>query len=312
MNKKFIKFFEERNLRIEGNNAYGELRGFDVSFDVKVMDPAFPVKLTLQFYADDETKQRIGQKIFDLKIKYFTFGLGSNGIFLGFNDLTINKLFARFDLEMEKIILILKEEGVKGIGYCPICGKELVDEGVVLDDHGFKFRVDEECHKMIVASIQHEEQQKENSPTNYGKGFLGACGGALLGCIIFTIVFFFGFISAIVAVLTVYLAQKFYVKMQGKEDKIMLLICSVVSLLFTVINYFALYLFAATALVSEYGFNSTGIEAFSDMMTIDEFSTEFVTNLSMTIGFTVLGILLQVSAMNKKMKMSKPDIKVSK
>jgi hypothetical protein len=127
---------------------------------------------------------------------------------------------------MEKIILILKEEGVKAIGYCPICGKELVGDGVLLDDHGFKFRVDEECHKLIVDSIQQEEQQKENAPTNYGKGFLGACGGALLGCIVFTTIFFFGFISAIVAVLTVYLAQKFYVKMKGKEDKVMLLICS--------------------------------------------------------------------------------------
>ena len=89
MNKKFLKFFEERNLSVDGNNAYGELRGFEVSFEVKVMDPGFPVKLTMTFYADNETKQRIAQRIADLKIKYFTFAFGSNGMFLGFNDLTV-------------------------------------------------------------------------------------------------------------------------------------------------------------------------------------------------------------------------------
>jgi hypothetical protein len=100
--------------------------------------------------------------------------------------------------------------------------------------------------------------------------------------------------------------------MKGKEDKVMLLICSVVSLVFTIVNYLVLYIMAAIALAPEYNFESTGIEAFSDMMTVNEFSTEFSTNLIMTIAFTVLGIGIQVVSMNKKMKLEKPDIKISK
>lgn len=310
MHKKFIKFFEDRNFKIEGNYAYGEWRGFETSILVQTMDPVFPVKITMSLYCDDQTKLMLGEKIKALKIKFFTFGIAANGLFLGFNDMTINKLLARFDLEMERIIVLLKEVGVKGKGYCPICGNELIEDVITFDDNGFKCTAHKACTTNMVEKIEQVNEEKEMLPNNYLKGFLGACIGALIGCIAFTTLFMIGFISSFVAMLTVYLSQVFYLKMKGKEDTIMICICSGVSLLFTVINYVLLYIFVASTIAVEHGFDSTGISAFSDMMTIGEFQREFTANLGLTIFFTILGIIFQISNIRRKFKLGKVNIKV--
>ena len=312
MHKKFIKFFEDRNFTIDGNFAYGEWRGFETSFEIRVMDPGFPVKLTMSFYCDDETKMKIVDEIKALKIKFFTFGLAQNGMFLAFNDMTINKLLARFDLEMERIIMVLKDAGVKAKGYCPFCGNELVDDVITFDDHGYKCTAHKECTNNLINQIEQEQTQKDNAPNNYGKGLLGACGGALLGCVVFTTIFLFGFVSAFVAMLTVYLAQIFYVKMKGKEDNVMIGICSGVSLVFTVVNYILLYVLLAAGVAADYGFESTGFAAFGDMMTIGEFKREFNANLGLTIFFTILGIIFQISNIRRKNKIEKTKIEIEK
>ena len=74
---------------------------------------------------------------------------------------------------------------------------------------------------------------------------------------------------------------------------------SVASLLLTV---FVLYMNAATILAPEYGFSTTGMDAFSDMMTVSEFSTEFTSNLLMTILFTALGAGFEIYNLSKKVQ----------
>ena len=90
----------------------------------------------------------------------------------------------------------------------------------------------------------------------------------------------------------------------------MICICSALSLLFTVINYVLLYIFVASTIAVEHGFDSTGISAFSDMMTIGEFQREFTANLGLTIFFTILGIIFQISNIRRKFKLGKVNIKV--
>jgi urea transporter len=63
-----------------------------------------------------------------------------------------------------------------------------------------------------------------------------------------------------------------------------------------------LYILIAQALVFDYNFTSTGMQAFNDMMTIPEFKSEFTTNLAMTFMFTILGVVYQIIQLSKSVK----------
>mgnify|MGYP003316306082 CR=1 FL=1 len=62
---------------------------------------------------------------------------------------------------------------------------------------------------------------------------------------------------------------------------------------------FYIYLGVAIIIAPEYSFMSTGMQAFKDMMTVSEFSTEFTSNLLMTILFTALGAGFEIYNLSK-------------
>ena len=82
----------------------------------------------------------------------------------------------------------------------------------------------------------------------------------------------------------------------------MIVIVSVISIVAMLFAVFAIYFLAAQALVVDYGFTSVGMQAFTDMMMIDEFSQEFTGNLLMTLFYTVLGIVFEISRLAKSIK----------
>lgn len=82
----------------------------------------------------------------------------------------------------------------------------------------------------------------------------------------------------------------------------MVLIVSVVSVLSMVLTIFGIYVLASQGLASDFGFHSSGFQAFKDMMTIAEFSKEFKTNLLMTLLYTFIGVAYEAYSLNKSVK----------
>ncbi|MDE6274804.1 MAG: hypothetical protein K2L87_07150, partial [Clostridiales bacterium] len=63
MNKKFAMFFSGYGMTIEGNSAYGVIKGYETTATVAMLDSRSPLKMHISFYATDEQKSMIEQKI---------------------------------------------------------------------------------------------------------------------------------------------------------------------------------------------------------------------------------------------------------
>lgn len=303
MNKKIKTYFESLGLSIQGNNAYGTIRGYEVSANVAMLDTVSPIKIHVNFYMPIQVKVQMASEIRALAYKHFVIDLDMYGVSLGFNDpLTVGKLLNRMPDMMNNIFNAFDKYEAKGIGYCPICGDVLQENSKQYSLDWALVTMDNSCVANINRSIVNENNSFASAPNNYLKGTLGALLGACVGVVAFVILFFIGYISALTSFIAIILGAFLYKKFGGKQDKVMVLIVSLVSVLSMVLTIFGIYVLASQGLASEFGFHSSGFQAFKDMMTIAEFSKEFKTNLLMTILYTFIGVAYEAYSLNKSVK----------
>ena len=303
MNKKLKNYFEQLGFNVQGNNAYGSLNNCEVSVNVVMLDHVAPVKLHVNLYASDENKGKILRELQSLRLKYFIASADAYGIILGFNDpWTVGGLIKRIPEMLDKIFVIFTKYEAKGIGYCPLCGEELKEGAKQYNISGALITMDPECVNKVNEVIEAVNKDFKEAPNNYLKGTIGAVIGALVGAIAFIVLFFIGFISAITSLIAIVLGTYLYKKFGGKPNAIMVVIVSVVSIAAMLLSVWGIYVFAAETLALEYGFASTGLQAFNDMMTIPEFSKEFTSNLLMTVVFTAVGVIFEIVQLSKSVK----------
>lgn len=294
MNKKFEAYFKSCGMEINGNNAYGSMNGYEVNGWIRMLDNKTPFMLHISFYANDDTKRVILNEIRDLKIKYLNITSDIYGMSLGLNDITVGKLIQRLPEIMNQIFEVLNKNEVLGIGYCPVCGNELGVEGQKYKVSGIWITLDQNCVQNLNAQINMENQDYNDAPNNYARGVIGALIGAFVGVVSYIVIFLLGFISALSAFISIALGTFLYKKLGGKPNKMMIVIVSTISVVAMLLTVFVLYYIVAIALAPDYGFSSTGLKAFTDMMSINDFSGEFIANLVMTALFSVLGVVGQI------------------
>lgn len=303
MNKKLNIFFTNLGLNVTGNSAYGNLKGFEVSVNVSMLDQVSPVKIYVNLFADEDTKLTIVNRIKALNYKNFTVNMDTYGIILGFNDpLTVGKLLNRMPDMLDKIFEVLTTYSAKGSGYCPICGEELKEDSKKIKNGWVLVTIDNECITKLNNIIEIENKEFNDMPNNYFKGAMGACLGAVVGIVAYVILFFIGFITSLTSFIAIILGSYLYKKFGGKQNFVMIIILSVISILSMVLAVFGIYVLAAQNLAPLFEFSSTGIKAFTDMMTIKEFNLEFITNLGLTLFYTLLGVVFEIYKLSKSVK----------
>ena len=303
MNGKLKAYFQLMGLTIEGNNAHGNFKGYEVSANVAILDTVSPVKIHVNLYASEENKIKIINELKHLNYKYFFVEADIYGVLLGFNDpLTVGRLLKRMPEMMDEIFAVFTKYEAKGVGYCPICGEELKEESKKYRIEWSLITMDKDCVTGINAAIEEDNKNFNEIPNNYLKGTIGALIGAVVGVIAFVVLFFIGFISAITSLVSIVLGVYLYKKFGGKPNAVMIVIVSVLSIVSMLLGVWGIYIFAAEMLAGDYGFASTGIQAFNDMMTVAEFKQEFSSNLSMTIIFTIVGVVFEIVQLAKSIK----------
>lgn len=303
MNNKLKTYFESIGLSVNGNNAYGTYKGYEVSADVKMLEQVSPVKLHVSFYALPEVKGAIANDLRDLKLKYFTYAADNFGIVLGFNDpLTVGKLINRMPEMLDKIFAVFAKHEVKGVGYCPLCGEEMIEDSKKYNIGWAKISLDTKCVSNLNQVIEAENEEFDKASNNYIPGTIGALLGALVGVIAYVVLFYIGYVTALTSFIAILLGTFLYKKLGGKPNKVMVVIVSITSIASMLFAVTFIYFLAAQALVGEYGFHSTGIQAFLDMLTVSDFSTEFGSNAFMTLLFTMLGVVYEISKISKSVK----------
>lgn len=306
MNKKFEEALTAYGMQINGNLAYGNVKGYETNVRINNLDNVAPFLMHISFFATEEQKAKIESEFKQAGLRFFRYSFTYYGITIGLNDITAGKLIQKLPNILVFIFNTIRANEVSGVGYCPVCGKELDmtnQKNIKVDD--FTITVDEDCLNNINKNIEQENADFKNAPNNYLKGFLGALVGGVAGFAVAFILYLCGFISAISAFVAFAVGTALYKKFGGKANKIMVVIVSVTSLVFMILSVFAVYIYAAGSAASELGVTMGAFEVFAKCMTDAKFSGMFYTDLALTIVFSIVGIVWELITVAKQIKRPK-------
>jgi len=306
MNKGFKEFFQGYGMTINGNNAYGQIKGYETNVTIRMMDKISPVVIHVSCYTTSEQKRAIERSLQSATIKYFRFSFSEFGIKLGFNDITAGRLIKRLPDLLNQIYGILSVQGALSAKYCPFCGNELtLESSKKADVEGFTITLSSDCIANLNKTIAEENKDFTEAPNNYVEGFFGALLGGIIGGIIAFILYMVGFVSAISAFVAALLGAYFYKKFHGKPNAVMIVIVAVTTLACMAASVVVIYTAAAAIGAEDAGVVMGAIEAFRFCMQDAEFSGMFYSDLAMSMMFSVLGIGYQIFVLAKSIKRKK-------
>lgn len=193
-----------------------------------------------------------------------------------------------------------------GKGFCACCGKEIDEENSKkCNIDGFTITLSNECVNKENSSIQEANENFKNAPNNYLKGFIGALIGGIIGAGLSVLFYYLGFVSALSSIVSVLLGSFLYAKFGGKENKMMIVIVTITTLVCLIISHFATYIVVAGITAKENGLIMSSFEAFSIVMKDAEVSRAFYTDLVLIIVFALVGIGCEIYYLSKKIKRKK-------
>ncbi len=311
MYKKARIALTERGMTVKGNSAYGIVQGYETN---ALFDPYNSscnrdgfFKTHISFYAGNEEKTAILNKLKDLNEKRFVCTATPYGILFTLSDVTIFSFLKRLGNVMDKVFEVIVASGAKGYGYCPICGKEIGTEDRLKHNvDGFILSIDDECLVKINNLISEENENFESLPNNYHKGILGALIGGFVGGVVAYLIAQIGYIAAISSIVSVLLGAFLYQKFGGKPTKGMIAIVAGVTIVCMIASDLIIYIAAAGAAAEEAGVAMSGFEALVYLMRESkEFATGFYIDLLLTVVFAALGIGIEIGYLNRKIKRQK-------
>ncbi len=304
MNKALTRFFTEQGLTVSGNTAYGEMGGYEVNASLHTMTGG-PTPLHIHFscFTTPEQKNAIEGAVQTAGLSGVALlGWTPYGMVIGSRLPTFKKFAQRLAEALCQLSQILSANGASGVGYCPVCGGSLSEESKVCLLNGMQITMDCACVEAMNAAVRNENQAFRDAPNHYLRGFGGAVLGGLVGALVAYVLFQIGFISALSVFVAIALGAFLYQKFGGKPNAGMVVIVSLTSFAFMIAAVFGVYLIAISNMLAEEGLNMTAVEAFGQLMENSDFSREFLTNLWMTILFSVIGVVGEIIMLMRKIK----------
>ena len=288
--KKIIEAFNL--VEKEKNVFYGVYKGYEMTIIVTQQ-----INLFLNFYADGNIKAGAVNLFQKTSNQTMTITSGSvYGLTSSVNGMTFNSALKKVIEKLDATIAYLNENGALGVGYCPCCGE--ADELMKTVRVNYCFvTLNEKCLNSLERSVEEENADFDNQPNNYINGFFGALLGAVIGAVAWAILYSLGFLSALTAVLAVFLGNYFYVKFGGKANRVKNVIVAVVSLLVLILTCVLMYYNVVGGILLEYNINMDPFEfIFSD----EELKGAFIYDMILNVIFTILGVVIQIGYTKKK------------
>lgn len=302
MNRKLKDFCAEQGLTVNGNKAYGTIKGYEVNAIVVLRDTVAPFRLHFSFYATDEQKRSMEAALRNATIKFCRYNFTPYGLMIALNDLTIGRLVKRLPELMELFFGIISGNGGLTSEYCPICGQPFGENKKSCAVDGMTVTIDTDCLEKLNAVIAAENKQFNEAPNNYLYGFFGALLGGLAGTAIAIGLYMLGFYSAIASAVAIALGVVLYKKFHGKPNKIMIVIVSATTLVCMVLSVFLIYFAAAGMAAHNQGLDISAMEAFRIVMQDQEVSRAFTVDMVMVLLFAAIGIGVQIYYLARSIK----------
>ena len=284
----------------EKNVFYGVYRGYELTLAV---NQQFFVHLN--FFADGNVKAQAVRVFHTASNQTMTnVGVSVYGLAATVSGMTTNSIMKKITEKLDATIAYLNANEAKGVGYCPCCGEEC-DLLKTIRVNDVYVSLDDKCYNEVAKVAAVEEQHYNAQPNNYLKGFLGALLGAGIGAAAWVALYYMGFLSALTAVLAVFLGNYFYVKFGGKANNVKNIIVAGVSLVVLVLACVGIYYVEVGSVIAANNLNMTPFELiFSD----EELTGYFVYDMAMNVIFTIIGVVAQVASTKRKDQSSRTRV----
>lgn len=230
----FKKLAKQNNMKIKSGVAYGEFRGYAVTFrdgnNRKFIDVAtrFPSSDEKFDFMAELGRIDLMKQYSVLDIHYY-----DTHIEVVFYDTlgTWKKLLSFIDC----FFPLLRRYNASGIYTCPECG-ELISYGgkwMLIDNVAYYLHDD--CTMQAQISILHENEPDEKpAEGSFLKGALGALAGAIIGAVPIALLRYFGYPGYVIGILTGFLAYKGYTLAGGKMARgkgLIVILCALIGVI---------------------------------------------------------------------------------
>lgn len=290
MNKFIVNALSKYNFTYGKNSGYGFINDYEVNVlnDITAPGPTFVFSTFLsQDKKNDFVLKMNAKKIPLVQTTSFEFGVI---VIIG---AWFAKSFEKKFAEVIPVIVDLLEtlEAPKK-DTCPQSG-EIIDEEnsktPVLPGTDLKIRLSNSAIQTINSSIDKSNEDFENAPNNYLKGFGGILIGALAGVSLTVIFSLIGFITALAPLVSIFLGVFLYKKFGGKQNYTMIIMSLVTTLLIILGALILMYITVATKAVAEAGMTYRGFEALIYCINnVPEFKSSFILDISLNGLFILL------------------------
>ena len=305
MNKKVISLLQQYGLTVTGNTAYGIMQGYETSLRSPSPMEQSAYYIHVNFYATDEKKQEIAAELGRTGIK-LTATPSAYGLTICFPAAFAGTLVNNLPVLFDRLIALLKQNGLPGADTCPYDGKPLIEaEKKRCSINGFYVTLNNDCVSSINRQIEEENRAFANAPNNYMQGICGALLGGIVGAACTIALYYIGFVSSLSAIIAVLLGAFLYRKFGGKPNVMMIVIVSVVSLILIGAAFFVSYLIAAGTAAAEAGLHMSALDALLICLDDSEFASAFYSDFAMLFVFTIVGIVIVVISLVRQIKRPK-------
>jgi hypothetical protein len=298
---KCVDEFDKRSgLTVVGKDHYGVVNGYQFSYRI---NPTQASSYLCCISAPIASKSQEIKNFLESKNKELKFAgmrVDPNQIIFQPFSWTGASGMKNLELELNAITSFLKENGVPESEYCPVCGQKIEQGSWVKFDEGLAY-LDNACAENLKKLAVAREAEYNALPNNYGKGFIGALLGGLIGGVAWIGIGMIGFVSGWVAFLISGLASLFYDKFKGKPSGWKIVIVSGASLLVILCAQFVLYLVVVASAMEKEGISGSVVATlFDNIQNNAKFATSFWSDFGLALFFAILGILLAAWQMKYK------------
>ena len=284
----------------EKNVFYGVYRGYELTLAVNQQ-----FYIHLNFFADGNVKAQAVRVFHTTSNQTMTsVGVSVYGLAATVNGMTANSALKKLIEKLDATIAYLNANEAKGVGYCPCCGEEC-DLLKTIRVNDVYVSLDDKCYNEVAKVAAVEEQQYNEQPNNYLNGFLGALLGAGIGAAAWVALYYIGFLSALTAVLAVFLGNYFYVKFGGKANNVKNIIVAAVSLVVLVLACVGIYYVEVGNIIAANNLNTTPFEL---IFSNEEIMGLFVSDMVMNVIFTIIGVVAQIASTKKNDQASRTRV----
>ena len=213
------KLAAENGMKVSAGVAYGNFRGFAVSFWEGAGYKAMSICTKFaDVMAMNGLQAQLNSRNLKKDFRVLQVAFVPDGIFVEFHDDpgTMKKMRAFFDW----FFPLLEESSATGVDICPACGCPVEADGGWMKVENMVYHQHRACAESLCRDLDAEyEQAQEEDTGSYFGGLLGAVIGGVLGGVVWAAVLLLGYVASIVGLLIAWLADKGYTLCRGKRGK---------------------------------------------------------------------------------------------